>query len=288
MTEGSGLRLAVDLGGTTTRAALLHEGAVQRRIQMPTCAKDGPDAVISRLIDLVEQLKPAARVPLGVACTGRVEAGRVTAVNQTTMPGWTAVPVAESLERALGIPVHVLNDARAATLGEWQARGALVDRNFMFVTVSTGIGSGLVLRGQLHDPPGGRDIGLGFTRGINGAALELSASGSALNGVAHSAGFSGAEALFDEAERNDPRAQALLHAPLSALADRLRDAHCLIGLDTICLGGSVGLRKYTQAFLSAAFGNSGTPDIQRAHHGPDAGLVGAALFAVHKAKYPGP
>lgn len=282
MADGPAPRLAVDLGGTTTRVALVQGTRIQRREEMPTCAEDGPDRLIDRLIQLVTRVQASPSAPIGVACTGRVHGGRVTAVNAGTMPGWTGVPLGARLAETLGVPVHVLNDARAATLGEWHARGAGEAQNFMFVTVSTGIGSGLILRGRLHDPSGGHDVGLGFTRGLNGEALEFGTSGRGLDRTAHNADYAGVAGLFDAAERGDRRAQEVLRAPLSALADRLHDAHCLLGLDIICLGGSVGLRTYTREVLAAAFAGPGNPELQPAHHGPDAGLIGAALHAAQK------
>jgi predicted NBD/HSP70 family sugar kinase len=66
----------------------------------------------------------------------------------------------------------VLNDAKAAALAEWNARPEDQNGNFMFVTVSTGIGSGLVLGGRLHEAPGGQDVGLGFTAGPDGGRVE--------------------------------------------------------------------------------------------------------------------
>lgn len=286
MAEGPPPRLAVDLGGTTTRAALLQGTQVQRRVEMSTCAEDGPDRLIERLIDLMTQVQASPSASIGVACTGRVHGGRVTAVNAATMPGWTGVPLADRLTEALGVPVHVINDARAATLAEWQARGGQTSQNFLFVTVSTGIGSGLVLAGRLHDPPGGPDVGLGFTRGLNGDALEFETSGRGLNLAARKAGYAGVTALFDAAERGDRQAREVLRTPLSALADRLHDAHCLLGLDTICLGGSVGLRTYTREVLAAALAGLGSPLLQQAHHGPDAGLIGAALYATTLSEEP--
>lgn len=273
-------RLAVDIGGTTTRVALVEGMTLRERREMPTRAQDGPDTLIQRLLDLVGEVCPRPGFQtVGVACTGRVQGGHVTAVNAATMPGWTDIPLRDTLSSVLGAPVQVINDARAATLGEWRARASSAAENFMFVTVSTGIGSGLILGGRLHDPPGGRDVGLGFTRGPNGDALEHGSSGSGLQCAAQAGGYPSVAALFDAAEDGDAQARRLLHAPFTALADRLWDAHCLLGLHTICLGGSVGLRVYTGAFLAGVFKGPDAPVIQAAQLGADAGLIGAALFA---------
>lgn len=272
--------LAVDLGGTTTRVARLRGERLLDRREMPTDAHSGPDDLLRRLLALIADLGPGeAGEPLGVACTGRVHSGRVTAVNRATLPGWTDLPLQERLEQALHVPVAVLNDAKAAALAEWHAQPVRSGGHFMFVTVSTGIGSGLVLGGRLHEAPGGQDIGLGFTAGPDGEALEHGASGTALRRVAQAGGYPDVASLFDAAEGGFTAAQQLLEPALSALAGRLRDAHCLLGLDVVCLGGSVGLRRYTRTFLGAALAGPLAPAIRPAVHGADAGLIGAALAA---------
>ena len=99
-------------------------------------------------------------------------------------------------------------------------------------------------------------------------------SGRGLESLAADAG--GVRALFDAAERGDASAPALLQGPRHLLADRVHDAHCLLGLDAVTLGGSVGLRDWTHAVLQGSL-----PDLplRRAAHGADAGLLGAALYA---------
>lgn len=271
--------LTVDIGGTTTRVAVVEGRVLRQRHEMPTRAATGPEDLIRRLLALIAEVWPGqAPGTVGVACTGRVHGGHVTAVNTQTMPGWRSVPLQAALEGALGVPVAVLNDAKAATLGEWQAQ-PVTSGNFMFVTVSTGIGSGLVLGGRLHDPADGSDVGLGFTCGQGGDALEHGSSGTGLHRVALAGGYSTVAALFDAAERKDAEAQGLLHAPLLTLAQRLWDAHCLLGLSTVCVGGSVGLRPYTREFLTGFFSQFAAPAIREARYGADAGLIGAALFA---------
>ncbi|MFC4425048.1 ROK family protein [Deinococcus navajonensis] len=268
--------MAVDLGGTTTRAAVVKGNRVTERLEMPTLAQQGPELLLGRLVHLVGQLRQAGdTAAVGVACTGRVHGGRVSAVNLSTMPGWIGIPVEARLQQALGRPVRVINDARAATLAEYTA--ADHPGHFMFVTVSTGIGSGLVLGGQLHEAPGGLDVGLGFTRGLNREPLEYHSSGSALGRLAVAAGQPGTAALFDLAEAGDSRARDLLSSPLQALADRLADAHALLGLQHLCLGGSVGLRQHTREVVQTQLPEV---SVRPARYGADAGLIGAALYAL--------
>lgn len=263
--------VAADIGGTTTRVAAVQGGQITRRLECPTPAAAGPEAVTAALLTLLSELD--APGPLGVACTGRVVGGQVSAVNTRTMPGWTAFPLAARLREASGRPVAVLNDARAATWAEWNA--APTPGNFLFVTLSTGIGSGLVVGGQLLQADVG-DTGLGFTRGLRGEALELGSSGTALGVLAAEHGYGTAAALFDAAEAGDGRATQLLSPPLAAVADRLADLHAVLGLHAVCLGGSVGLRAHARAVLATHLPET---RVAAARYGADAGLIGAAQFA---------
>lgn len=214
MPERAAPVLAVDIGGTTTRVAVVEGLSLHSRREMSTQAHDGPERLLQRLGQLIAEVQPQPET-VAVACTGRVHGGGVSAINTATMPGWLTIPLQATLSQTLEAPVTVINDARAATLGEWHARGAPASGNFMFVTVSTGIGSGVVLGGHLNDPPGGRDIGLGFARGLNGAPLEDGSSGSGLRAVAHATGYPNVAALMDAAEAGHTPAQAALRLPLT-------------------------------------------------------------------------
>src|SRR5699024_1050352 len=86
---------------------------------------------------------------LAVAVTGHVHDGCVTAVNTGTMTGWDAYPLGQRLGAITGAQVSVLNDAHAATWGEYRYGAGAGSRHFAFVTVSTGLGSGFVLDGRL-------------------------------------------------------------------------------------------------------------------------------------------
>jgi len=139
-----------------------------------------------------------------------------------------------------------------------------------------------VLGGRLHQARHGRDIGLGFTHTADDGLLEHAASGRALDLLAAGAGYGSVISLFDAAEAESSAARAVLDGPLTELARHLLDLHCLLGLDRICLGGSVGLRSYTRAFLRDQLRrwSPEAPEVHGAIHGADAGLIGAAQFVL--------
>jgi|GEM_PF-3908888 len=113
--------LSVDIGGTTTRAALVTRDRIDHRVEFPTNASRGPNDLLERLTHHLHTLPAPPSLPLAVSCTGRVNNGTVTAANHDTMPGWHAVPLRDELHRRTGRDVHVINDAKAATLDLEQA-----------------------------------------------------------------------------------------------------------------------------------------------------------------------
>ncbi|MDQ3397712.1 MAG: ROK family protein [Deinococcota bacterium] len=231
--------------------------------------------------------------------TGRITAGTVRPLNTATLPGWQGFPLEETLKVRLHLPVTVLNDARAATWGEATLGAGRGLSEFMFITVSTGIGAGLVLGGRLHLSHNGLEGELGFSlteAGLMGksaktyrlpglvfkkTALEYEASGGALGRFARSRGWQGAAELVKRAEGGDLEAQAAYRRSASAVAQKIADAAVLLGLSRVALGGGVGLRDSYLEGVKASL--DALPEVYRvevvhAALGADAGLLGAAVF----------
>ncbi len=187
-----------DLGGTNLRAAVVdtETGALHGLQSAPTLARDGPEAVMARMAGLIEAAIAASGVPkaeiggAGIGAPGRLDldAGRVLFL--PNLPGtWPNVPLREAVAAQVHMPVYLLNDARAMTLGEWAfgaGRGAATMACF---GIGTGIGGGLVLGGRLHMELGGASGELGHqvveSNGLpcgcgNRGCVEAYASGSAI------------------------------------------------------------------------------------------------------------
>lgn len=286
--------LALDIGGTSIRAALVQGSQILERRDTTTPKPATPDAVIAAALALALPLSSQARA-VGVACAGAVAGGHVTATATHTFPDWTDIPLSVELGRKLGLPCAALNDARAAAWGEYVAGSGQGSTEFMFVTVSTGVGAGLILGGQLHLAANGLDAELGFVSvparwgpGVtiptlgNLGPLEFESSGTALGARAQALGFSSARALCDAAEAGDTRAEAEYLHSAALLAWKLADVAALLGVTRVALGGSVGLRAGYLDRVHASLGHFPEcyqPEVVHARQGADAGLLGAALWA---------
>lgn len=154
------LVLAIDLGGTQLRAALVDEaGLIVARDAVRTDSVGGPDAVIGQLVDLAEQLiasRPQDKVKLaGVSCPGPLDtrSGRTFAI--ATLPGYDGFPFAERASARLGMPVVLEHDGHAAAYGEWRHGAGRGIDDFVYLTISTGLGGGAIVNGRLLRGAGG-------------------------------------------------------------------------------------------------------------------------------------
>ncbi len=159
-----GTKVAVALGTAAGRLLASGTAAVAGELEPGSPPAGSADRVLERTARLIESLadqcgaKPAA---IGVGLPGLVNVSTGTAEFLPNLPGkWKGAQVAKILGERTGKSVHILNDARLATLGEYTFGAGRTASNMLLVTVGTGIGGGLVLDGRLR-------------LGLHGAAGEV-------------------------------------------------------------------------------------------------------------------
>lgn len=148
------LLLALDFGGTKLSAGLAKLGQprwlAHKRVPSPPGGNAQSDLEI--MMGLAQDLLTPAESPLaavGVSFGGPVDAARGLVRLSHHVPGWEEMPLQEWLEKRLGVPAAVDNDANAAALGEHRFGAGQGCNSLMYITVSTGVGGGWVLNGQL-------------------------------------------------------------------------------------------------------------------------------------------
>ncbi|MEV4562972.1 ROK family transcriptional regulator [Nonomuraea sp. NPDC049419] len=150
------LILVADLGATHARVALtdlaarsMAEERTEMRIEL------GPDAVLSWVREAFQRMldragRPAADVcGIGLDVPGSVDHVTGHVIRSFLMPGWDDHPVREAIRASYDVPILVENDANAMALGEWWSSWRGTD-SLVLVKVSTGIGTGIVLDGQVY------------------------------------------------------------------------------------------------------------------------------------------
>ncbi len=157
MSEHKELILGVDLGGTkiATAIATAH-GEILSRGYSPTPTQSGPDAVISSIFTTIEKNLSSSKVELsqllgiGIAAAGIIDPDKGRVIFSPNLPGWNEVPLRDAVERKFGVSTYLGNDANLAALGEWRFGVKKKVDNLIYITVSTGIGGGIIADGKLY------------------------------------------------------------------------------------------------------------------------------------------
>ena len=145
--------LAIDFGGTRSRAALFDdELRMLRRSESLSKVEDGMDAGLKRLISLGKSLiEPDTKLAsIGIAAPGPLDADKGTIIRAYTLPGWSQVPIVETIGRAFGgIPTALQNDGSLGALAEYHLGAGQGADPMIYLTISTGLGGGAIINGQL-------------------------------------------------------------------------------------------------------------------------------------------
>ncbi len=152
--------IAVDLGGTQIRAArYTSDGILQARVALPTEAQQGLEPVMRRIQSAVRQVWPMddAIAGIGIGAPGPVDFKHGMLRFAPNLPGWINVPLREILLEKFSVPVFVGNDADVAALGEHRFGGGQGVADMVYMTISTGIGGGMIFNNRLFT--GGNGLG---------------------------------------------------------------------------------------------------------------------------------
>jgi len=148
--------VAIDLGGTQIRAAHVSPDlAVSCRRAEETRDEEGVEAVIDRICAAAGDVRDDARragladpIGIGISSPGPLDPWRGIVVAPPNLAGWRNIPLAARVEKALGLPTFLERDTNAAVMGEWRYGAAKGADDVIYVTVSTGIGGGIVIDGR--------------------------------------------------------------------------------------------------------------------------------------------
>ncbi|MEE8318909.1 MAG: ROK family protein, partial [Dehalococcoidales bacterium] len=188
--------LAVDLGGTKMIIAVISaDGRILARERCLTLSEEGPQPVITRLfaaIDVIlgrQEMSPSQLYGICIGAAGIIDIKRGRLVSGPHLPGWSDLPLRDTVEEKYGIPSFLLNDASAAALGEHRYGAGQGTKDLVLLTVGTGIGGGIIVNGRLYQGAAGAageighmTIDVNGTRDIcgNTGCLETLVSGTAI------------------------------------------------------------------------------------------------------------
>lgn len=148
-------RIGIDVGGTNVKIALVDEGKIIYSNSVPTYAQMGYEYTVNNIKQAIRDLMKETETTsadikgIGFDFPGQVDYKTGVVKLAPNIPGWVNVPIAQMIEEAFHIPTRIDNDVRCAALGEMNFGAGKGCQNFVCITVGTGIGSGLVVNGQL-------------------------------------------------------------------------------------------------------------------------------------------
>lgn len=309
--------IGVDLGGTKIYTALAAEdGQVLAEVKIPTEAGKGLSHVVERIVESVEQVQRAAPPKtvraLALGAPGPLDTVKGI-IHLAPNLQWQNVPIKQILEERLSLPVLLDNDANLAALGEHVFGAGRGEENMVYITVSTGVGGGLVLGGRLYRgstdgageighmtvSPGGSLCSCG-----NRGCLEAVASGTAIARearelvdrgggrriLAEAGGDPGlitAAVVAKAAAAGDPEAASIVREAVRFLGIGIANILNLLNPSLVVLGGGVmetgelvweGIRREVRArALEAARAGA---RLVPAGLGGRAGVMGAIALAL--------
>jgi glucokinase len=295
------LVIGVDVGGTTVKAALLDSAGLEyARSERPTPRHLGADAVIATIIGAIVELR--ARVPeavrlraVGLVVPGVVDAQQGIAVYAANI-GWRELPLRQIVAEAVGLPVVLDHDVRAAGLAEleWGAGRGL--HEVLFVALGTGVAAAVITRGQAYAGATGRAGELGhlpvFPGGERCACGQRGCTETYASGAALSRRYSAASGISDvpaedvisRAAAGDPVAQRIFSDAITALGRALVSYALLMDPEVILIGGGMAasgaaLLQPLSREVQAGLAWRPAPTITNGKFAGDAGRRGAGLLA---------
>jgi len=314
------LVIGIDLGGTKISTALVDpSGKIVAHDFRRTQALKGQQVVIGRMLDAARDVMGQANTPesqiaaVGICAPGPLEIEQGIAMSPPNLPGWNRVPLRQCAEDGLGILTFLEKDTNAAALGEFHFGAGRGAKHMIYVTVSTGIGSGLILDGKLYYGTDGMAGEIGHTTVLpngplcgcgNRGCLEALASGTAIAQRARERVARGASTLMadlagDEpdritaelvakaAEQGDTEAQAILAEAMHYLGIGVANLVNLFNPELVVIGGGltdVGeqlFKSVQSGICRRAFPKPAqTARIIRTELGEYVGVLGAATVAL--------
>jgi glucokinase len=192
--------IGVDLGGTQMRVARFDEqlDMLERKAE-PTRASEGPGRIVPRLLDLIASVMPddlGTVDGIGVSVPGPINPHAGTIVHPPNLPGCDDLPIRKLIQERFGCTTYLGNDANVAALAEAMRGAAHGCKYVIYLTISTGIGSGIIDDGRLVVGTHGLGGEAGhMTMVVNDQVLDLEQAASG-TGIARQA----RERLLDGAE----------------------------------------------------------------------------------------
>jgi glucokinase len=304
--------LAIDLGGTRIRAAYVSPTlTVSCRLVVETLDHEGVAAVVERLNRLATAALAQARnqrlpepIGVGISSPGPLDPWRGVVVAPPNLAGWRDVPLTASVESVVGLPAFLERDTNVAVMAEWRHGAARGASTVVYVTVSTGVGGGIVVDGrpltgldgtageighltvELEGPPCG-DSSPGHVEALGSGTAIAREGRRLLAGGAAASEPDGddvvdAELVARAADQGDAACQAVLARAWTAIGAMCAGLVNVFNPEVIVVGGAIAVHRpelfgviRDEIALRAFATPARRVRVVLAEHGDDVSLIGS-------------
>lgn len=226
--------IGIDLGGTNIRGGLVNgkelSGITSERINSQGKAEE----IIQQLFGLTDRLINKSVNAIGIGVPGLINEERGIVFDVLNIPSWKEIPLKHLMEERYEVPVLINNDANCFAVGEYYFGKGVEGESMVGLTIGTGLGSGIILKGKLYS---GKNCGAGEFGMIDylDQYIEYYASGQFFNNVYKIDG----EIVFNKAKEGDTLALRMYEELGGHLGNAIKTILYALEVDKIVLGGSV-------------------------------------------------
>lgn len=310
--------IGIDLGGTKISTALSDfEGNIVSNVVVPTKADEGEIPVLNRIISTIEEVIEKGKVTtgeiesIGIGSPGPLNANTGVIITTPNLP-FKDFNVTKPIKEKFNLPVYLDNDANVATIGEFMFGAGKGKKNIVFFTVSTGVGGGAIVNGNIYRGSTCNALEIGHTTVApngprcncgNVGCLEAVASGTAIGKKGQEATMTKVDTslkqydkvtsyeVFLEADKGDEVAKDIRDEALNYLGIGVANAVSIFDPEMVIIGGGVTqvgdvlFDRVRQVVKKRCFKvMSDNCQIVPAGLGTNAGVVGAVALAILESK----
>ncbi|HEX8647837.1 MAG TPA: ROK family protein [Thermoleophilaceae bacterium] len=291
--------LGIDLGASRIKAVVAGlDGAIHDRTLVPSRADEGPDVTLRVVSEIARRMIAEHHVRIvGVGVCGPVDYGAGRLIESPMLPGWSSVPVVDTIREDTGVPVVIENDASCAMLGEWWLGAGERLPVVAGFTIGTGVGGGLVLDGEIYRGGSGWGAELGHIslapeprcpcggHGCVGMLASIPATLTRYRELGGSSEVDDLEELIRLGDEGDARATEALEASGGYLTDAARALVNVLNPNVLVLAGGMAVLSSAlvdcieRGLRGTTFDGPDRTPVAAAKLGLYSGAIGAARAA---------
>ncbi len=228
------MKIGVDLGGTNIRAGLINDNSIIDIKSSLLKDKDCLDSTLNQLKSIIHSVHKSNITDIGIGVPSIVDVEKGIVYNVVNIPSWKEVHLKKILEQEFNVPVFINNDVNCFVLGEKYYGVGKKHKNFVGITLGTGIGSGILIKNKLYS---GSNCGageIGYLPYLD-HDIEYYCSSNFFDKEHNTDGYQ----VYLDAKQNDPKALSLWSEFGHHLGIALKSVLYAYDPEAIILGGSI-------------------------------------------------